>query len=214
MNPWLTVPLEAYEAHMSMSTVAQAQFLAQLFHRRVMEFSARSVAIVGCAGGNGLDQLPPEQVERVVGIDINPRFIASTRKRYGKRFSRLELICQDIQAIGEDIAPVEFAYAALVFEYTDYVRALRSVARLVAPEGRLSVVLQLPNVSIPAVTPTPYTVLQTLESSFSFVPPVDFTETARVAGFRLRTSERVTLPSDKTFLEFLFLRTNDRAQDK
>jgi hypothetical protein len=57
MNPWLDIPLEDYEAHMSLASVAQAQFLAETLGATVQLCSAESVAILGCSGGNGFDRL-------------------------------------------------------------------------------------------------------------------------------------------------------------
>jgi len=50
-NPWLTIPLADYEAHMALPQVGQAQLLADLFAAELRERSPSSVAVLGCAGG-------------------------------------------------------------------------------------------------------------------------------------------------------------------
>jgi len=212
MNPWLEIPLAEYEAHMSMASVAQAQFLAQVLERRIRELSPKSVAVIGCAGGNGFEQLPPEQVERVVGVDINPHFIAATRKRYGRRFRQVELICQDFLTLQYKLEPVDFVHAGLVFEYVDLARGLSSIVRFIKWDGHLSVVLQLPSDTIAAVSPTPYTSLNKLEESFRFVLPEEFEVVASSFGMLPLVSEHLTLNSGKSFHEFLFKRSPDELK--
>jgi SAM-dependent methyltransferase len=204
MNPWLEIPLKDYEAHMSMGSVAQAQFLTQVLGKRVRALSPASVAILGCAGGNGFEQLQPRQVRRVVGVDINPDFIAAARNRHAGEFITLELLCRDFLTLGDDLEPVDFVYAGLVFEYVDHREGLSAITRFLKPDGHLSVVLQLPNDSMNAVTPTPYTTLNKLEGLLNFVPPRDLEFAAHAFGLRVRESNAITLPTGKSFHEFLF----------
>lgn len=203
MNPWLEVPLKEYEAHMSMSSVAQAQFLTQVLGKRVRELAPASVAILGCAGGNGFEQLPPVLVRRVVGVDINPDFIAAARERHAGVFNTLELLCRDFLTLGDELDRVDFVHAGLVFEYVDHREGLSAITRFLKPDGHLSVVLQLPGDAIGPVSPSPYGTLKKLEGVFAFVPPRDFEFAAHAFGLRVRESNRVTLPSGKSFHEFL-----------
>jgi hypothetical protein len=66
-NPWLTIPLADYEAHMALPQVGQAQLLADLFAAELRARSPASVAVLGCAGGNGFEHAPAAL--RVVGIE-------------------------------------------------------------------------------------------------------------------------------------------------
>lgn len=54
-NPWLAIPLADYEGHMALPAVGQARMLADLFESLLREFLPQSVAIIGCAGGNGFE---------------------------------------------------------------------------------------------------------------------------------------------------------------
>lgn len=69
-NPWLDIPLADYEAHMALPTVGQAQLIADELHSLVRAHSAGSVAIMGCAGGNGFDRVAEAGVSRVIGVDL------------------------------------------------------------------------------------------------------------------------------------------------
>jgi 2-polyprenyl-3-methyl-5-hydroxy-6-metoxy-1,4-benzoquinol methylase len=73
---------------------------------------------MGCAGGNGLEQFESTCVQRVVAVDINPKYIAVSRIRYANRLANLDLRCADVESPGLQFEPVELIYAALIFEYT------------------------------------------------------------------------------------------------
>src|SRR5262245_12932853 len=96
-NPWLAIPLAEYEAHMALPEIGQAQWLADELELSVRQHSPKSVSVIGCAGGNGFDRLTGSVIERVVGIDINARYVEAVRSRFGGRIPGLELHVADIQ---------------------------------------------------------------------------------------------------------------------
>ncbi len=204
MNPWLEIPLEDYEAHMSLTSIAQAQFLADAFDKVVLCFEPKSIAIIGCSGGNGFDRISPALVQRVVGIDINPGFIAATSMRFQSCFRQLDLICQDFVDKRCTFEPVDLVFAGLVFEYVDYRAGLSSIKRFVKPGGYLSVILQLPSEHISAVSPSPYSSLNKLSNLLKFVPVEEFGSYAEGHGFLIRESKQTRLDSGKEFHEFVF----------
>ena len=56
-NPWLDIPLADYEAHMALPSVGQAALLGDLFAATVEAHRPESVALIGCAGGNGFERI-------------------------------------------------------------------------------------------------------------------------------------------------------------
>jgi predicted TPR repeat methyltransferase len=204
INPWLEIPLKDYEAHMSSASVGQAQYLAATLSKLVQVHRFRSVAVLGCSGGNGFDQLPPDLVERVVGVDINPEFVEAARERYNDRFDHLELLCDDILSPTCTFPPVDFVFAGLLFEYVAYASGLSAIKRFVKPSGHLSVVLQLPCETVEAVSPSPYQSLRKLRSVMKFVSPEDFRSGATAAGFTVQAANETMLASGKIFCEFFF----------
>lgn len=203
LNPWLEIPLEDYEGHMAWPSVAQAQFLAESLASSVRAFDSRSVAVLGCAGGNGFEILPPHQVKRVVGVDINPNYISVAEKRHQGRFTKLELYCSDLLSEDFGFEPVDFVFAGLLFEYVDLTMCLSKIKRLLNPGGYLGAILQLPNRNITVVTPTPFKSLGKLSNFVALVPPGDFEVKAKSIGFRVQSSKESTLSSGKAFHEFL-----------
>lgn len=95
-NPWLDIPLDDYESHMTLPHVGQSQLLSQLLGEAIESYRPSSIALLGCAGGNGLERVPSTSVERVVGIDINQRYLERTADRYRDNIPHLELFAGDL----------------------------------------------------------------------------------------------------------------------
>ncbi len=198
MNPWLRIPLADYEAHMALPSVGQAALLAQLFARAVDENAPRSLALAGCAGGNGLEVLESKSIERVVAVDISPAFIDETRARFAGRIRGLELVVADVQSDALAFAPVDLIFAGLLFEYVDVERALTNLRAKLAPRGTLIAVLQLPS-TIAEVTPSPYTSLVTLGPAMRLVDPSTLSHVAQEHGLTQRDSETAMASGGKHF---------------
>jgi SAM-dependent methyltransferase len=197
-NPWLSIPLADYEQHMSLPSIGQAQMLGDHFERLIARFRPASVGLVGCSGGNGLERIEAGTVERVVGIDLNPEFIAAAGARHAKRLKQLELYCADVQSTRLQFEPVELIYAALLFEYVNVPAALATLRRACRPGGVMASVLQLPGDQC-LVSPSPYISLGTLAGAFRFVEPAELVSEAARAGFTFVESATVALPSGKRF---------------
>ena len=143
-NPWLTVPLDDYEGHMALPNVGQAEMLANVFGKLLRTYAPTSAAIIGCAGGNGFDEAAKAGVSRLVGLDINPTYIADAKARHAGRMMGLELHCADIEGDMPALRPVHMVYGALVFEYVDVAKALKNLRDICLPDGILAALLQLP----------------------------------------------------------------------
>jgi trans-aconitate methyltransferase len=116
-SPWLDIPLADHEGHMALSEIAQARMLADELEGAVRQHAPNSAAIIGCSGGNGLERLIGSTVERIVGIDINPTYVAAAQARFGTQLPNLALYVADIQDALPNIAPIEIIFAGLIFEY-------------------------------------------------------------------------------------------------
>lgn len=198
-NPWLEIPLSDYESHMSLPTIAQAEMLAAQFSDALLRFSPESVAVIGCAGGNGFDRIP-SATKRVVGVDINPSYIASASSRYLGRIPGLEFHVADIQDGPLPFAPVDLVFAALVFEYVSLSAALGNLSRVCRPGAHLVSVLQQPSVHVHAVSPSPYQSIQVLVPLMRLISPVDLAACAESCGFMLESEKTLALKSGKEFV--------------
>src|SRR5689334_8189320 len=101
---------------MSSAEVQQLGTLADLFDEAIADCKPNSIAILGIAGGNGLDRVKPN-IRRVVGFDVNPQYLDVVRQRYAL-LSGLELHCIDLTETHVNLEPVQLVHAALIFEHT------------------------------------------------------------------------------------------------
>lgn len=196
-NAWLGVPLEDYEAHMNSAGVQQLTALAELFKYSLDYCVPESVAVLGVAGGNGLENIDTTITRRIAGIDINQQYLDTVQQRFGT-LPGLELHRCDLAREGvRDVAPVALVHAALIFEHIGLELPLTNALSLVAPAGNLSVVLQLPSESEPAVACTGYSSMQTLKRDFALIAEDDFERLMSQRGFRLMEQKHLPLPGGK-----------------
>ena len=163
--------------------------MASQFSDALPRFAPESVAVIGCAGGNGLDKIPGS-VKRVVGVDINPDYIASAFFRYLGRIPGLEFHVADIQSDPLPFAPVDLIYAALVFEYVSLPASLSNLSRVCRLGGRLVSVLQQPSAHVHEVSPSPYTSVQAFVPLMRLIPPTELVECAKSACERRRQAAK------------------------
>ena len=183
-NPWFEISLEDYEGHMNSSGVQQLGALSELFAGILRLYSPASVAILGVARGNGLEHIDNRITQRVVGVDVNPTYLEAVRQRY-LHISGLELYRVDLASGIVDVAPVQLVHAALVFEHAGVSLRLKNAISLVAKEGALSVILQLPAKSELGVSPTSFPSMQVLKSHFMLIEPSSLCEALERYQFRI-----------------------------
>jgi len=135
INPWLRIPASDYEGHMSSPHVGQQQFLAQTFQESLNVHDSSSVALLGCATGNGLEYVSRHTTQRVTAIDINPEYLAILRQRYEKSVQGLEILEADLEICTLKNKAYTLIFAGLVFEYIEPRNFLLSSAVLITYFG-------------------------------------------------------------------------------
>src|SRR5579885_3084033 len=106
VNPWLRIPLSDYEAHMDSAEVRQLGALSELFSEALRRCRPESVAILGIAGGNGLEHVEGSVTRRIVALDVNPAYLDAVRERCSS-LRGLELHRVDLSQERVEIAPVQ-----------------------------------------------------------------------------------------------------------
>jgi hypothetical protein len=196
-NPWLNIPLSDYEEHMGSAQIQQLDAISELFAEALGCCRPASIAVLGIAGGNGLERVDSGTTKRIVGLDINPLYLEEVRRRYAGKFA-LELHCVDLAERLVNLAPVQLVHAALVFEHAGVDLCLENALSLVAPGGAFSVVLQLPSESEAGVGASAFPTMQSLKSHFSLIDPGWFKGTLAQRGFGLTHQEQRSLPAGKS----------------
>jgi hypothetical protein len=188
--------------------VQQTAALSDLFAEALALRQPASVAVLGVAGGNGLECIDSKRTKRVVGFDVNPLYLEAVRQRY-THLRGLELHCLDLaeQALAAPAPlPVDLVHAAMVFEHAGTGRCLQNALSLVDACGALSVVLQLPGQAGQDVGQGGFASIQNLKSHFSLIDPVWFRASLEERSFRLVHEARRSLPAGKAFWMGVFVR--------
>jgi hypothetical protein len=202
-SPWLDIPLTDYEGHMGAATVRQLQPLSAMFAQALEYCRPESVAILGVAGGNGLEHIDASVTERVCALDVNPAYLSAVRHRF-PALGGLELHCVDLGSETVSISKVQMCHAALIFEHAGLGRCLDNALSLVADGGFLSVVLQLPSQTKQDICGTPFTSIQKLRGEFKLIDVGDFCQRITRKGFELALHSRHDLPGNKGFWMGIF----------
>jgi hypothetical protein len=204
-NPWLNVPLADYEGHMSSAHVQQLGALSDLFAEALAICRPESVAVLGIAGGNGLDRIDTKTTGRIVGVDVNPDYLAAVQQRYSD-LRGLELSCVDLVEARVELELVKLVHAALVFEHAGVDRCLDNALSLVASGGALSTVLQLPSETDSAVSASRFSSMQELGAHFSLLDPMWISEKLDRRKFPLIHQAQRPLTAGKAFWMGIFAR--------
>ena len=183
---------------MALAGIEQAQLLSDIFAGVLGQYAPRSVAVLGCAGGNGFDRIAPS-VSRVVGVDINPDYVAAAEARFRGHFRDLELITGDIQKPEVSFVPVDLVFAGLVLEYVSVEDVIGRMPGMLAAGGRWVTVLQLPGAGLPQISRSPYSSLQALAGALRLVPPARVRSAAAARGYVERESHQVVSGGGKPF---------------
>ena len=188
---------------MGSAGVAQLDALAELFDCALRRTRPESVAILGVAGGNGLDRISPEVTTRVCGVDVNPLYLEAVRRRHGG-LPGLELHCVDLAGQAVELRPVGLVHAALVFEHAGLDGCLRNAVSMVAAGGSLSVVLQMPSAHSPGVGASAYASVQALSGNFRLIDPAELRAALAGHGFRQTWETLRPLHGGKAFWMGIF----------
>ncbi len=201
MNPWTSVAPADYEAHMTSPEVAQLPVLAAILARDLAALRPSSLLVVGCATGNGLEHVDPAVTGRVVGVDINPAFLAVARERHEGRLPGLKLIAGDLLDPALEPGSFELVHAGLVFEHVPWRPALARMATWLTAGGALSIVLQLPSAEAAPVSASVIAArYPAIGESMRLVDPIALETAARELGLVPEARERLPLPGGKAFL--------------
>lgn len=127
-NPWKEIALSDYENHMSLDSVGQLQAMNEMMRAQFSAFPAKTLMILGVAGGNGLEHIRPGTFVKIYGVDINQQYLNACRKRHQALEGTLELLCADLTA-EEPLPHAELLVANLLVEYIGYGHFQQTVRR-------------------------------------------------------------------------------------
>ena len=199
-NPWLKISAADYLGHMGSPEVDQLSVLARILRDSLRRHRPRTLLVLGCATGNGFEHIDPAVTRRVTGVDINAEYLERLRQSFPRPEFECILHCQDVAECALPKGEFDLIHCALILEYVEWRRLLPRLAEALAPGATLSIVLQRPSNSVPAVTPSAFPSLRRLESVFQFVDVEALLRAARVLGLQTRERREVQAKQGKKFL--------------
>lgn len=119
-NPWEDIHLSDYENHMKLDQVMQLQAMNDMMKAQFYAYPVRTVMILGAAGGNGLEHIDPQRIDKVYGVDINQAYLQACVARYAHLNGTLSCLCVDLTAEAINLPSVEMVIANLLIEYIGY----------------------------------------------------------------------------------------------
>lgn len=116
-NPWEQIDLNIYETHMSSESVFQSQTLSSITKEQLNDYVHSKVAILGVAGGNGLEHIDTVNTQKVYGIDVNRQYLDACKTRYPQLNNILEFICCDLNNTDTLLPDSDILICNLIIEY-------------------------------------------------------------------------------------------------
>jgi predicted TPR repeat methyltransferase len=202
-NPWMEIPIDDYEQHMSHSSVGQLSLLSSLTKKYLTKIKPATCLFIGIAGGNGLEHIDNDISKNVIGIDINQKYLDVSFKRYRDRIDSLRLLELDITKNTNQICSADFIWAALILEYIGIDKCLEFSKNNILPGGHFIATIQSNN-NLQSVSPTGIESVKKAGLIFKVIEPKTMLDKAKVFGFTHIGSEENHLPNGKTLLTFDF----------
>ena len=198
MNPWELIDLNDYEEHMKLGEVRQLQTLGEIMKIQLTEADVKTAAVLGVAGGNGLEHVDTHKLRCVYGIDINDTFLTVCEQRHPQLKGVLRVMKLNLCDEGCTLPDAELFIANLFIEYVGVAVFARHMGK--AAPKIISCVIQC-NGDAPFVSHSPYQEkLMTLSAVHSDVDADKLTAALADAGYRLRLTETYPLPNGKRLI--------------
>ena len=194
-NPWEAIELSDYENHMKQASVMQLQCLNDMMKSQFNLYPVKSVTILGVAGGNGLEHVDTNKIEKVYGVDINSKYLSKCAERYKKFLGVFEFICIDLTDENTALPYAEMLIADLLIEYIGYECFKNTV--LQAKPIYVSCIVQV-NTDEGFVSDSPYIhVFDDLDRVHHHIEENGLTETMKGIGYILINKGEQGLPNGK-----------------
>ena len=193
-NPWEEIKLSDYENHMKLSTVMQEQCLNAIMKKQFYRVPAKSVMVLGVAGGNGLEHID-SRIEKVYGVDINWEYLTECKARYPNLSGILECVRADLTEEDAALPHADLVIADLFIEYVGYRSFAKAIVRI--KPNDVSAVIQI-NTDESYVSDSPYLhVFDRLDPVHHQMEESTLSQTMNGIGYELTEKEEHLLPNGK-----------------
>ncbi len=194
-NPWKKIALSDYENHMGLDSVSQLQAMNVMTKDQLSRHPAKTVMLLGIAGGNGLEHIDTRKVQTLYGVDVNQKYLTACAERYPELKNTLLCIQADLTAPVLELPPAELVIANLLVEYIGY-KCFQNILSVVRP-AYVSCIIQV-NTGLEFVSDSPYA--HVFDGLASVHHPIEESALAAVlleSGFHLAGRLEKRLPNAK-----------------
>ncbi len=198
-NPWEEISLDDYEKHMSLDSVRQLQALDSIMKEQFAAYPVETSAVLGIAGGNGLEHIDTNKFRTVYGIDINADYLRAVSQRYTQLSGVLECLHIDLMNEVEKLPQTQLLIANLLIEYIGY-RAFQKAVLQTAPLY-VSCVIQINTDEEQWVSESPYLrAFDRLDEVHHQMEEKALTAAMNDIGYSLILQETYPLPNGKALV--------------
>ncbi len=206
VNPWEEISLSDYENHMSLGSVMQLQTLNSLMKDQFEAFPVATAAVLGVAGGNGLEHIDTDKYQTVYGIDINEQYLQKVYKRHKDKETVLRCLQLDLLNEADKLPLAELVIADLLIEYIGY-EAFKNAVSRIGPKY-VSCVIQINMDENEWVSDSPYIyAFDGLDEVHNQMEESKLDECMVSAGFKKLSSALNHLPNGKALLRTDYARS-------
>lgn len=201
-NPWQEISLDDYENHMQLDSVMQLQTMNAMMKEQFYQYPVKTIMILGVAGGNGLEHIKPELIEKVFGIDINPKYLEECKERYPNLQDVLECRCADLLDETTTLPHADLVVANLLIEYIGYDCFQKTICK-VKPRY-VSCIIQI-NTDAGFVSDSPYLhVFDQLEAVHHQMEEQELSKAMEGISYRKIAEKEKKLPNGKKMVQIDF----------
>ena len=198
-NPWNEIRLEDYENHMKLDCVRQLQSLNGMMKEQFEAYPVSTAAVLGVAGGNGMEHVDPGKYSTVYGIDINADYLKAAAGRYPRLEGILKCRQVDLAEETETLPQAELVIADLLIEYIGY-PVFQKVIRQMAPLY-VSCVIQINTDKKNWVSDSPYLhVFDGLDEIHHQMDEITLTNIMEETGYEKILMKKEDLPNGKALV--------------
>ena len=204
-NPWEEISLDDYEKHMSLDSVRQLQALDAIMQEQFAAYPVETAAVLGVAGGNGLEHIDTDKFRTVYGIDINADYLRAVSERYTELSGVLKCLHINLVNEVEKLPQTQLLIANLLIEYIGY-GAFQKAVLQTAPEY-VSCVIQINTDEEQWVSESPYLhAFGRLDEVHHQMEEKALTAAMNDIGYSLILQESYPLPNGKALVRLDFER--------
>lgn len=201
-NPWEEINISDYENHMKLDTVMQLQVMNKMMKKQFYQYPVKTVIVLGIAGGNGLEHIDSQIIEKIYGIDINKEYLQECAARYENLNGTLECLCADLTNENIILPYADIVIANLLIEYIGY-ECFEKVINRIKPKY-VSYIIQI-NTNDSFVSDSPYLhVFDHLDCVHNQMEAGKLVASMKNIGYHLLSKTEHSLPNGKKFVQLDF----------